>query len=187
MEPTNEPSSSKSTDTGDHAPAVTPTITLYQKLASAMIASVSEAAAAVPGYGDDLGISGRGVRKPVPPSVITMVVAAVESSPELIGVDQFDVMDARDTLQFSQAFRPAVDHLLGVARRLTLMMDVREAKAGRNALNTYGIARRVVRNPNTTHLMVHVENIRAELRRRRIGRILKAKQQDPETPAGNAD
>ncbi len=176
----NETIDSKSTDAGDSAP-VTPTITLYQKLASAMIAVVSEAAAAVPGYGDDLSISGKGVRKPVPPEVIAMVVAAVEGSPELAGVGQLDVRETRDTLQFSQAFRPAVDHLLSVARRLTLMMDVREAKAGRNALNTYSIALRVVRNPNTTHLIVHVENIRAELRRRRIGRILKAKQQAPET------
>jgi len=116
-----------------------------------------------------------------------MVVAAVEGSPELAGVGQLDVIETRDTLQFSQAFRPAADHLLGVARRLTLMMDIREAKAGRNALNTYSIARRVVRNPNTTHLIVHVENIRAELRRRRIGRILKTKQQAPEAPAAVGD
>jgi len=37
-------------------------------------------------------------------------------------------------------------------------------------------------DPNTTHLIVHVKNIRAELRRRPIGRILKAKQEAPETP-----
>jgi len=54
-----------------------------------------------------------------------------------------------------------VDHLLGVAKRLTLMMDVREAKAGRGALNSYNIAQRVVRNLNATHLIGHVENIRA--------------------------
>jgi hypothetical protein len=96
-------------------------------------------------------------------------------------------METRDTLQFSEAFRPAVAHILGIARRLTLMMDVRKARAGRAALNIYGVMRRLVRNPDNTHLTVHVEKMRAELRRLRIGRQPKAGHAAPAAPEGEGD
>jgi hypothetical protein len=156
--------------------AGTPTITYYQKLAAAMMSAMEDAALAVPGYLDDLSIARAGVRKSLPRDVIDMVVSAVEASPELTGVDALEVNRTRDTLQFSEAFRPAVSFILSVVKRLTLMMDVRESRAGRDALLMYSIARRLARNPDNTHIHVHVENIRTELRRRRIGRIMKPRQ-----------
>ncbi|HXH37442.1 MAG TPA: hypothetical protein VNN08_02340 [Thermoanaerobaculia bacterium] len=170
--------------TDDPVPPVTPSITLYQKLAAAMISSMEATAAEVPGYGDDLSDAGK-VRKVLPREVIAMAVFAVEGSEELTSVDLLNNAETRDTLQFSEAFRPAVTHILGIARRLTLMMDVREAKAGRAALDIYGVMRRLVRNPDNTHLVVHVEKIRAELRRLRIGRIPKAPK--PVTAANAAE
>jgi len=167
--------------TDDPVPPITPTTTLYQKLAAAMITSMEATAAQVPGYGDDLSYVGR-LQKLLPPDVITMAVFAVEGSEELTSVDLLNNVETRDTLQFSEAFRPAVDRILGIARRLTLMMDIREAKAGRAALNIYGVMRRLVRNPDNTHLVVHVEKIRAELRRLRIGRQPKAPQPAPSAP-----
>jgi len=172
--------------TDEPVPPVTPTITLYQKLAAAMISSMEATAAEIPGYGDDLSGVGK-VRKVLPPDVIAMAVFAVEGSEELTSVDLLNNVATRDTLQFSEAFRPAVVHILGIARRLTLMMDVREARAGRAALDIYGIMRRLVRNPDNTHLVVHVEKIRAELRRLRIGRQPKAPKPAPAAPAEKGD
>jgi len=188
MERTDETTLSKTAvTTGEPAPLVTPTITRYQMIATAIISAIEATAAEVPGYGDDLSDVARGLRKPVPPEVIAMVVFAVEASPELTGVDQLNTVEARDTLQFSDAFRPVVDHILGVAKRLTLMMDAREAKAGRRALHVYSIACRLARDPDNTHLTVHVANIRAALRRLRIGRPPKASKPAPAPPAAEGD
>ncbi len=170
----------------DAALPPTLTVTRYEKLAEAMMAEITATANQIPGYLDDLSGIGKRIRKSVPPSVIFMVVTAVEASPELAGVNQLDTVETRDTLQFSEAFRPAVAHILGVAKRLELIMDVREAKAGRNALNVYSIARRVARNPNNTRVAVNVEAIRAELRRRRIGRIQKPRPATPQPGEGDA-
>ena len=172
--------------TDEPVPPITPTTTLYQKLAAAMISSMEATAAEVPGYGDDLSDVGR-VQKLLPRDVIAMAVFAVEGSEELTGIDLLNSVETRDTLQFSEAFRPAVDHILGIARRLTLMMDVREARAGRAALNIYGVMRRLVRNPDNTHLVAHVERIRAELRRLRIGRQPKAPKPAPAAPEAKGD
>jgi hypothetical protein len=172
--------------TDEPVPPVTPTTTLYQKLAAAMISSMEATAAKVPGYGDDLSYVGR-LQKLLPPEVIAMAVFAVEGSEELTSVDLLNNVETRDTLQFSEAFRPAVDRILGIARRLTLMMDIREARAGRAALNIYSVMRRLVRNPNNTHLTAHVEKMRAELRRLRIGRQPKARKPAPAAQATEGD
>src|SRR5229473_1215620 len=93
--------------TDDPVPHVTPTTTLYQKLAAAMITSIEATAAEVPGYGDDLSYVGR-LQKLLPRDVIAMVIFAVEGSEELSGIDLLNSIETRDTLQFSEAFRPAV-------------------------------------------------------------------------------
>jgi hypothetical protein len=46
---------------------------------------------------------------------------------------------------------------------------------GLQALTIYHIASRLTRNTNKTHFAGHVENIRAELRRLRIGRPTKSR------------
>jgi hypothetical protein len=109
-----------------------------------------------------------------------MTVAAIDASPELQGVNQLDTTDCRDTQQFSQAFQPMVDQFLSVGRRMGLLIRVREAKAGRGALGIYNIAKRLALNPNNTHVAVHVANLKAELRRKRIGR-----QVTPPAPAAS--
>jgi hypothetical protein len=154
-------------------PAPGPVITPYQKIAAQLGAAISETVAQIPGFDADLSDIPRRVRRTVSTEFLGMTVAAVDASSELQGVNQLDTIDCRDIIQFSQAMRPLVDQLLGVARRLDLLMRVREAKAGRGALGVYNIAQRVALNPNNTHVAVHVENLKAELRRTRVGRPAK--------------
>lgn len=154
-------------------PAPAPLITPYQKIAAQLGAAINDTVAQIPGFNADLSDIPRRLRRAVSTDFLGLTVAAVDASAELQGVNQLDTIDCRDTLQFSQAMRPLVDQLLGVARRLDLLMRVREAKAGRGALGIYNIAQRVALNPNNTHVAVHVENLRAELRRTRVGRQVK--------------
>jgi hypothetical protein len=64
------------------------------------------------------------------------------------------------------------------------MIRVKEARAGRGALGIYAIAQRVALNPNNTHVKVHVENLKAELRRsNRTGQPVKPPAEpEPGTP-----
>lgn len=148
----------------------TPVTTPYQKIAAQLGTAIKETVVQIPGYNDDLSDIAKRVRRPVSTEFLGMTVAAVDASSELQGVNQLDTIACRDTLQFSQAFQPLIDQILGVARRVDLLIRVRESKAGRGALGIYNIAQRVALNPNNTHVAVHVENLRAELRRKRIGR-----------------
>jgi hypothetical protein len=161
------------------APVPAPIITPYQKIAAQLTTAIAETVAQIPGYNDDLSGIPKRIRRSVSTDFLGMTMAAVDASTELQGVNQLDTIDCRDTLQFSQAFQPLMDQLLGVARRVDLLIRVREAKAGRGALGIYSIAQRVALNPNNTHIAVHVENLKAELRRKRIGR-------QPKVPGGPA-
>ena len=95
---------------------------------------------------------------------------ALDASSELQGENQLDITECRDTLQYSQAVRTLILHFRSVTRRLELLSRSRDAKAGRGALRIYHIAKRLASDPNNTHLVVHVENLKAELQRSRLKR-----------------
>jgi hypothetical protein len=164
-------------------PVPSPIVTPYQQIAAQLGTAIKETVSQIPGYNDDLSEIAKRLRRPVSTEFLGLTVAAVDASSELQGVNQLDTTSCRDTLQFSQAFQPLIDQILGVARRVELLIRVREARAGRGALGIYNIAQRVALNPNNTHVAVHVENLRAELRRKRIGRQSKT----PATPPAPAE
>jgi hypothetical protein len=161
--------------------ASSPTTTFYQQVAAQLSAAVSQTIDQIPGYNDDLSDAARHARRVAPPEFVAMTVSAVEASEALSGVNELDIVQTRDSSQFSQAFQPVVVQLLGVARRLALMIKVKEAKAGRGALQIYGVAKRLVLNPNNTHLVTPVANLKAALRKRRPKPLTPAP--SPSTPA----
>jgi len=162
-------------------PPPTPVITPYQKIAAQLSTAINDTVAQIPGYNDDLSTIARNLRRRVPPGFVGMTMAAVDASPELQGVNQLDTNDCRDDMQFSQAFQPMTDLFLSVARRMGLLIRVRDVRSGRSALAIYNIAKRVSMNPNNTHLVVHVENLRAFLRHKNAGQQAK-----PPAPAPSA-
>jgi len=163
-------------------PLPAPVITPYQKIAAQLGTAINDTVVQIPGYNDDLSNIAKHLRRRVPADFVGMTMSAVDASQELQGVNQLDTTDCRDTLQFSQAFRPMVDQILGVARRMELLIRVREVKSGRSALTIYNIAKRVALNPNNTHLAVHVANLKAVLRRKHLGQQAK-----PPAPAPSAE
>lgn len=154
------------------APSSTTTITHYQQIAAQLLAEVQKFVAQIPGYTAELPIAK--TRRVVTPEFMGMSLDAIADSIELQGVQQMDTEDTRDTLQFREAIRSLISNLTAVTKRLEKLLATREAKAGRAALAIYNIARRIARNPNNTHVAVHVEKMRAELRKTRGVRPTKA-------------
>jgi hypothetical protein len=155
------------------APAPAPEITPYRTLVSQVSAAITQAVMQIPGYDADLSGVPRSVRRSVSAEFLDMTATAVDASSELQGVNQLDAAECRDTVQLADAIDVLMDHLRSVTRRLSLVKRSRFAKAARGALGIYSIAKRVAQNPNNTHVVVHVENLKAELRRKRIGRQAK--------------
>jgi hypothetical protein len=151
-------------------PAPAPVTTPYQKIAAQLGGAINETVGQIPGFNADLSDIPKRLRRSVSREFLGLTVAAVDASAELQGVNQLDTIDCRDTLQFGQAMRPLVDQLRSAANRVELLIRVKESKSGRGALGIYNIAQRVALNPNNTHVAVHVENMRAELQRTRVGR-----------------
>lgn len=151
-------------------PAPAPATTPYEKIAAQLGGAINETVGQIPGFNADLSDIPKRLRRSVSREFLGLTVAAVDASAELQGVNQLDTIDCRDTLQFGQAMRPLVDQLRSAANRVELLIRVKESKSGRGALGIYNIAQRVALNPNNGHVAVHVENMRAELQRTRIGR-----------------
>jgi hypothetical protein len=182
-------STGQRTAVSEPVPAPAPVITPYEKIAAQLVTAINDAVAQIPGYHDDLSDIPTPVRRTVSAKFLGMTMAAVDASSELQGVNQLDTLDCRDTLQFSQAIQPLIDQLLIVARRLDLIKRVREARAGRGARGIYNIAKRVALNPNNGHVAVHVENLKAELRRSRLSgrRVKTAPPPAPKPPVATAE
>ena len=109
-----------------------------------------------------------------------MTAAVVDASSELQGVKELNAAECRDTMQLADSIDALIAHLGSVTRRLSLIKRSKLAKTGRRALGIYSIAKRVAENPDNTHVVVHVENMKAELRRTRVGR--QAKSPAPSAP-----
>lgn len=155
------------TAAGDPLPVQTSTLTPYQQVAAEFNAAILQLVERIPGYSEVSLVKSRRVATP---EFVGMTLDAVDASGELQGVRQMDTADSRDTLQLREALRPVMSNLLAVHKRLDLLLSNREAKAGRAALAIYNIASRLALNPNNTHIAIHVEKLRNELRKKRSAR-----------------
>jgi hypothetical protein len=151
----------------DPAPAQTPTITHYQQIAENLAKAMDDMLALIPTFVEAHPDTKAFVNKHqnVPLQFIATAVAAVEANPELQG-STFDATEARDALQFIDAFRPMADRLFAAARNLTFSINSRKANAGNGALDVYAIAKRVALNPLSTTVSSHVSNLKRDLGKR---------------------
>lgn len=130
--------------------AQSPTVTHYQQIAAQVSAAITAAFADIAPLEKPHPSRRHFVRAnaAVRTNFIAVVIAAVEAIPELQGV-RFDADDARDALQFGEAFRPIVDQLEVLARELKFTIDARKANAAQGALNVYAAAKRYARDPKS--------------------------------------
>jgi len=113
----------------DPAPVQTPTITHYQQLAANLAKAIDDVLALIPSFveahPDTTIFVSR--HQNVPLTFIATAVAAVEANPELHG-GTFDATEARDALQFIDAFRPIADRPRAAAKEPHLQHQLPEGK-----------------------------------------------------------
>lgn len=101
----------------------------------------------------------------VPREFIASMIAAVEQVEELQTLRKFDVDDARETLQFIDAFRPVADQLAALTAALRFTMESRKARVVDAGLQTYDIARALARDEQNSPLTAHLPALKRDLRR----------------------
>jgi hypothetical protein len=151
----------------DPVPVQTPTITHYQQIAENLAKAIDDMLALIPSFVESHPDTAVFVRshQNVPLEFIATAIAAVEANPELEG-GTFDATEARDALQYIDAFRPMADKLSAAAKNFTFSINSRKANAGNGALEVYAIAQRVALNPLSTTVASHVSNLKRDLGKR---------------------
>lgn len=153
----------------DPAAEQSPTVTHYQQLAAPLSALVTDLIARIPRFENAHPLTEGFIRsnRNVPDNFIATVIAAVEAHPELQRLEKFDVAEAKDALQFLEAFRPLLIQIEALFRDLKFTMDARRAKVAADGLQTYDIAKGIVRDPSSAGIFAHVEKMRQDLGRTR--------------------
>ena len=145
----------------------TPTITEMDRVAEQVRAAIEAVSALIPKLERPHPTTRGGVRahRTVPRQFIVSMIAAVEQLDELRVVRKFDVDDARETLQFIDAFRPIADQLAALTGALRFTLESRKARVVAAGLQTYDIARGLARGEEMTPLTAHLGNLKRDLRR----------------------
>lgn len=165
---------------GDTPVPATPTVTHYEQVAADFTRALDELLRGVPHF-VALHPATKGfvrTQKTVSDDFIVSTIAAVEETPGMLALNQFDVTEARDTLQYSQAFRPIRDKLLAVAKSFEFSIDRRRSDIVEPALQAYVLVKGLARNPASTLAAPHAGNLRRDL-----GRAGRAKKKTAPKPA----
>jgi hypothetical protein len=149
-------------------PTVTPTITHYQTLADEFTRELDTIATIIPKLEASHITTANFVRSHlnVPTEFLATAIAAVEQTTALQGVNKLDVLAARDTLQFIEAFRPVLDKVTSFASSLKFTIASRKASLAADALQIYSIAKGVARDPGSAAVASLVANMKRDLGRR---------------------
>lgn len=151
----------------DPVPIQTPTVTHYQQIAENLAKAIDDMLALIPSLVEPHPSTTGFVRthQNVPLQFVATAIAAVEANPELQGPGSLNVTEARDALQFIDAFRPMKDRLNAAANSLTFSIDTRRANAVTGALQVYAVAKGIARAPQSTTVASHVSNLKRDLGR----------------------
>jgi len=145
----------------------TPTFTASDRLASEIAEAIDAIAERIPRLERPHPSSASRVRgaRTVSREFIESMMAMVESQAELRAVNTFDVDEAREMLQFNDAFRHVVDRLEALKASVSHTIERRKARVVFAALRTYEIAKGLARDPDSAALAGHLETLRRDLGR----------------------
>jgi hypothetical protein len=145
-----------------------PTITRYMELAAEFIQAVDALVAKLPRFENKHPSNAAFISAHMGISLkcLNTAVAAVEETPELQGLNRLKVAEARDTLQFIDAFTPVVDKIQAFAEGLQFTIKARRAELAVAVLQIYGAAKLLARNPDMAAVGVHAANIGRDLARK---------------------
>jgi hypothetical protein len=102
----------------------------------------------------------------IPKEFIWSAIAAVEALPVLESVNKFNPANAREVLQFEEAFIPVVRRIEMLAANLRYTLEARRADVTDAALQIYAIAKGVARDPDSADVAGHVALMKRDLGRR---------------------
>lgn len=191
MSTTNTNNNAIETPTSPDLSVAAPTITRYMELAEEFGKTLDALVARLPRFENKNPANAAFITAHCGISLkcLNTAVAAVEETPELQGLNRLKVAEARDTLQFLDAFMPILDKVRAFADGLQFTMKSRRAELAAAVLQVYGTAKLLARNPDMAAVGVHATNIGRDLARK--GRRPAAKQQQSKTkpaapPSGSA-
>ena len=146
-----------------------PTTTHYQEMADALSATLTTALSQIPSFEQSHPATVKFVRshQGFPNDFIATVLAAVAADPQLQNVNKFDVVEARDTLQFLEAFRPVIDQAQALLATLKFTCASRKARVVADGLQIYVIAQGIGRDPGSVAVTSYAENMKRDLKRNR--------------------
>ena len=101
----------------------------------------------------------------IPGDFVNSTVATVHENPGFQRFATVDVTEGRNGMQYIDAYRPIADKLVAQGRDLHYTLDAIFAALASNSLDTYAIAKRVVRNPENAALTQHVARMKHTLGR----------------------
>jgi len=148
-------------------PDPAPTTTHYQQVADELIKQINLLTSTVPKLELSHELSANYVRRRqnVPLPFMKSTIAAVEQLSELQAVNTLDPIDARDTLQFLDAFEQVLDRTAAFQKDLRHTIRTRRALLGNDTLQIYAIAKGLARSVDGAAVAAHVENMSRDLGR----------------------
>jgi hypothetical protein len=152
----------------DPAATSTPTVTHYQQVADQVCKALDDIAVLIPKLELTHASTAKFVRSHlnVPTEFLATAIAVVEQVPELSNVNKLDVVGARDTLQFIEAFRPVADKAMAFAKSVTDTISLRKANLAADSLQVYAIAKGLARDRKSGGIASLVANLKRDLGRR---------------------
>ena len=149
-------------------PIASPTVTHYQQLAENFMQALDQIASIIPKLEAAHITTASFVKthQNVPNQFLATAIAAVEQTEELQAVKKLDVLAARDTLQFIEAFRPVVDKVTAFGKNLQFTLRSRKATLVLDSLQIYVIAKGIARDANSAAVASLVDNLQRDLGRR---------------------
>jgi hypothetical protein len=145
----------------------TPTTTHYQEVAKQISDLLTTAVGLIPAFEAKHQATAKFVHahSGFPNDFIATVLAAVEADPQLQGVKKFDVTEARDTLQYMEAFRPVIDQAEALRENLRFSCTARKARVVADGLQLYDIAKGIGRDPGSASVASFTKNMKRDLNR----------------------
>ena len=159
----------------------TPTTTHYQEVAKQFLDAFLAAVAQIPMLEEKHATTAQFVQthSGFPNDFVATVLTSVEKDPQLQGLNQFDVVEARDTQQYLDAFRSVIDEVELFLTNLKFSCAARKAKAVFQGLQMYAVAKGLGRDPRSASLASLAKIMKRDLNR--PGRPLKKKEVPPPT------
>ena len=145
----------------------TPTTTHYQEVAKQLSAALISAMGLIPAFEAKHESTAKFVHSHsgFPNDFIATVLAAVDADPQLQNVKKFDVLEARDTLQYIDAFRPVIDQVEALLANLRFTCAARKARVVADGLQIYYLAKGLGRDPGSASVASLAKNMKRDLNR----------------------